>query len=105
MYCDRRGNGEKPTRTKPPGQKSPRTIDIEFVQGTFVRDFCTRPTRNRGSPKCVTYFRGGGDRGVGQNGTGGGGSKLAKNSVTYFMDGPLPLLGTQYGMPCPTVYV
>ena len=33
-----------------PGRKPPRTIEIyiEFVQGTFVRDFCTRPTKNRG---------------------------------------------------------
>src|SRR6218665_618820 len=48
MYCDRRGNRRKPTRTKLPGQKPPRTIEIEFVQRTFVRDFCTRPTKNRG---------------------------------------------------------
>src|SRR6218665_994784 len=52
MYCDRRGNGQKPTRTKPPGQKPLPTIEIEFVQGTFVRDFCTRPTKNRGSDMC-----------------------------------------------------
>ena len=32
----------------PPGQKPPRTIEIEFVQGTFVRDFCTKPTKNWG---------------------------------------------------------
>src|SRR6218665_871910 len=48
MYCDRRGNRQKPTRTKPPGQKPLRTTEIEFVQRTFVRDFCTRPTKNRG---------------------------------------------------------
>src|SRR6218665_1637425 len=89
MYCDRRGNGQKPIRTKPPGQKPPRTIEIEFVPGTFVRDFCTRTTKNWGGsemcdvlsggvPGCVTKC----DRGEG--------SKLAKNSVTYFMDGPLP---------------
>ena len=35
-----------------PGQKPPRTIEIEFVSGTFVRDFCTRPTKNRGSEMC-----------------------------------------------------
>ena len=34
-----------------------------------------------GFPGCVTKC----DRGV-------GGSKLAKNSVTYFMDGPQPVL-------------
>src|SRR6218665_1450744 len=38
----------------------PVTIEIEFVQGTFVRDFCTRPTKKRGAgvPICVTYFWG-----------------------------------------------
>src|SRR6218665_2180918 len=40
MYCDTRDNRQKPTRTQPPGQKPPRTIEIEFVQGTFVRNFC-----------------------------------------------------------------
>src|SRR6218665_1280318 len=88
MYCDRRGNGQKPTPTKPPGQKPLRTIEIEFVQGTFVRDFCTRHTEGTGAvislwrtyggvPGCVTKC----DRGRG--------SKLAKTSVTYFMDGPI----------------
>src|SRR6218665_2372797 len=87
MYCYRRGNGQKPTRTKPPGQRPLRTIEIEFVQGTFVRDFCTRPTKNRGGgPRCVTYFR---ERvpGCVTKWDRGRGSKLAKNSVTYFMDG------------------
>src|SRR6218665_2340833 len=87
MYCDRRGNGQKPTRTKPPGQKPPRTIEIEFVHGTFVRDFCTRPTKNRvGGPRRVTYFRG--VPGCVTKCDRGRGSKLAKNSVTYFMEGP-----------------
>src|SRR6218665_2225430 len=87
MYCDRRGNGQKPTRTKPPGQKPLRTIEIEFVQGTFVWDFCTRPTKNLGGPRCVTYFRGG-VPGYVTKCDRGRGSKLAKSSVTYFMDGP-----------------
>jgi len=37
-----------------------------------------------GGPTCVTYFRGSWD--VWQSVTEGGGSKLAKNSVMYFMD-------------------
>src|SRR6218665_823523 len=61
---------------KPPGQKPQRTIEREFVQGAFVRVFCTRPTQ-----RCVTHFLGG-------PGMCDRGSKLAKNSVTYFMDGP-----------------
>ena len=57
MYCDRRGNGQKPTRTKPLGQKPLRTIEIEFGQGIFVQDFCTRPIKKTyfwGVPGCVT---------------------------------------------------
>src|SRR6218665_3295752 len=89
MYCDRRGNGQKSTRTKPPEQKPPRTIEIEFVQETFVRDFCARPTKNRGV-RGGTYFRGGGVPGcVTKCDRGRGGSKLTKNIVTYFMDGPM----------------
>src|SRR6218665_3031288 len=88
MYCDRRENGQKPTRTKPPRQKPPRTIEIEFVQVTFVRDFCTRPTKNRGSEMCDVLSRGG-PRGCVTKCDKGEGEKLAKNSVTYFMDGPI----------------
>ena len=74
--------------TKPP-DKPPRTIEREFAQGVFVRYFCTRPTKNGGFemcdvlwgvPGCVTKVW------LGD----GGGQKLAKNSVTYFMDGPYP---------------
>jgi len=67
MYSDRRGN-----RQNHPGQKPLRTIEREFVQGAFVRVFCTRPTKNRGGPRCVTYFQGG-SRDVWQSVTGGGG--------------------------------
>ena len=34
--------------TEAPGQKPSRTIEREFVQGGFVRIFCTRPTKSRG---------------------------------------------------------
>src|SRR6218665_3963782 len=44
--------------TKPPRQNPPRTIKREFVQGAFVRVFCTRPTKNQRGPRCVTYFWG-----------------------------------------------
>ena len=71
---------------KTPCTKPPRTTEREFVQGAFVQVFCTKRTKNRGDsemcdalfggvPGCVTKC----DRGE---------SKLAKNSVTYFMDGP-----------------
>jgi len=51
---------DKRPSDKTPGQKPARTIEREFVQGAFVRVFCTRhrPTKNRGVPRCVTYFRG-----------------------------------------------
>src|SRR6218665_1169661 len=87
MYCDRRGERTKTNPDKPPGQKPPQTIEIKFVQRTFVRDLCTRPTKNRGAgPRCVTYFRGVPGC-VTKCDRGERGSKLAKNSVTYFMDG------------------
>ena len=35
-----------------PGQKPPRTIEREFVQGAFVRVSCTRSTKNRGAEMC-----------------------------------------------------
>jgi len=61
MYSERRGNGQKPPQTKPsrlktsdktPGQKAPRTIEREFVQGAFVRVFYTRSTESEGSKMC-----------------------------------------------------
>ena len=51
--------------------------------GDFCPGFCTRPTKNWGGSEMCDVLSGG------QSVTGGGGSKLAKNSVTYFMDGPL----------------
>src|SRR6218665_4229108 len=89
MYCDRRGNGQKPAWTKPLGQKPPRTIEIEFVQGTFVWDFCTRPTKNRGGgPECVTYFRGG-VPGCGTKGDGGRGVKIGQKYRDVLYGRPL----------------
>src|SRR6218665_388882 len=46
--------------TKSPGQKPPRTIEREFVQGIFVRVFCTRPTKNGGSEICNVLLGGSG---------------------------------------------
>ena len=67
MYSDRRGNGQnhpgqnlpgKDPLKKALGEKPPRIIEREFVQEAFVRVFYTRPTKNRGGPRCVTYFWG-----------------------------------------------
>jgi len=54
---------------KTPGQKPPRTIESEFVQGAFVRVFCTRPTKNRGVRDMWRTF--GGSRDVWQSVTEG----------------------------------
>src|SRR6218665_2545042 len=76
MYSDRTETNKNHPREnlpdkrppdKTPGQKPPRTIETEFVQGAFVWIFCTRPSKNRGGPRCVTYFRGGGPGVTGQN--------------------------------------
>ena len=63
------------------GQIPPRTIKRELVQGAFVQDFVLGLLKI-GGPRCVTYFWGA------VPGCVTGGSKLAKNSVAYFMDGP-----------------
>src|SRR6218665_2285620 len=91
MYFDRRGNGQKPPRTKPfrqktPGQ-NPREQLTENLYKGLLSGFFTRPTKNRaGGPRCVTYILGGG-LGMCDRGEGSRVSKLAKNSVTYFNDG------------------
>src|SRR6218665_4049138 len=77
---------------KTPGQKPWRTIiEREFVQGAFVWVFCVLGLLKigAGGQRCVTYFWGGVPECVTKCDRGGRGSKLAKNSVTYFMVGPL----------------
>src|SRR6218665_2673548 len=92
--CNRRivteGERTKTNPDKTPRQKPPRTIEIECVQGTFVWDFCTRPTKNRGGGSELCDVLSGGPRMCDkvEQGEGEGESKLAKNSLTYFMDGP-----------------
>src|SRR6218665_2900511 len=92
MYSDGRGNGQKPLRTKPsrrmtpdkpPGQNPPEQLR-EFVEEVFVRVFVLGRLKN-GGPRCVTHFWG--IPGCVTKCDRGRGSKLAKNSVTYFMDG------------------
>src|SRR6218665_3443463 len=83
---------DKSPPDKSHGQKPPRTIVREFVKGGFVRDFCTRPTKIRGGGfEMCDVLSGRGSRDVTKCDRGRG-SKLAKNSVTYFMDGLLGLL-------------
>src|SRR6218665_3787452 len=83
MYSDRRGYGRILPRTKPSRQKPSRTIEREFVQGAFVRIFVVGLLKVGGS-RCMTYFRG--VPGCMTKCDRGRGSKLAKNSVTYFME-------------------
>src|SRR6218665_2703016 len=92
MYGDRRGNGQKPTRTKSPGQKPPRTIEIEFVQRTLSGIFVLGLLKVGGSEMC-DVLSGGVPGCVTKCDRGEGGSKLAKNSIMYFMDGPLWYIG------------
>ena len=88
MYSDRRGYEQTPPRTEPsrqkPPDKSPREQLIEnLYRGLLSGFFVLGLLKIGGGPRFVTYFWGGPgmcDRGRG--------SKLAKNSVTYFMDGP-----------------
>jgi len=45
---DKNHPGQNLPDKETPGQKTSRTIETEFVQGAFVRVFCTRPTKIRG---------------------------------------------------------
>jgi len=66
---------------KPRGQNPWEQLWI--CTGRFCPGFCTRPTKMGVRDVWRTF---GGSRDVWQSVTGGGESKLAKNSVTYFMD-------------------
>ena len=62
MHSERRGTDNTfQTKDKTPGQKPPRTIEREFVQGAFVRDFVLdlQKIGVKGNPRCVTYTFGG----------------------------------------------
>src|SRR6218665_1327898 len=72
---------DKPSRTKLREQLR------EFVQGVLVRIFCTRSTKKSGGPRCEAYFLG--VPGCVTKCDRGRGEKLAKNSMMYFMDGPI----------------
>src|SRR6218665_1958618 len=91
MLSDRRGNEQKAPRTKPSRQKTKapdknlreqlrENLYMGFLSGFFVLGLL-----KMGGPRSVTYF---GGPGMCDKVWQGRGSKLAKNSVTYFMDGP-----------------
>jgi len=88
MYSDRRGNGQKPPRTKPPGQKPREQLRENLYMGLLSGFFVLGLLKIGGFRDVWRTF--GGPRDVWQSVTGG--SKLAKNSVTYFMDGLFMLL-------------
>src|SRR6218665_3744941 len=95
MYSDRRGNGQKPPWAKPSRQKTPlqntphknpcEQLRENLYRGLLSGFSCTRPTKNWGSDMCDVLL---GVPGCVAKCDTGRGSKLAKNSVTYFMDGP-----------------
>jgi len=94
MYSDRTGTDKNHPRQNLPDKlktswqnlqtKTPANNWYRICTRGFCRDFCTRPSKNRGCPWCVTYFRG--SREVWRGVTGG--IKIDQNSLTYFMDGP-----------------
>src|SRR6218665_3214281 len=50
---------DKRSPDKTPQTKSHREqVRHNLYKGAFVRVFCTKPSENRGGPRCVTYFRG-----------------------------------------------
>ena len=67
---------QKPPRTKPSRQKTPDKTRQNLYRG-LLSGFFVLGLPKSGGPRCVTKC----DRGRG--------SKLAKNSMTYFMDSPL----------------
>ena len=69
--------------TKPPGQNPGEQFRENLYRG-ICSGFCTRPTKNGGSEMCDVLL---GDPGCVTKCDRGRGSKFAKNSVTYFMDG------------------
>src|SRR6218665_3526074 len=91
MYSDRRGNGQKPPRTQPSRQNPPdkrphEQLRKNLYRRLLARFFYTRPTKNLGGSEMCDVFSG--VQGCVTKCDRGGGSKLAKNIVTYFMDGP-----------------
>src|SRR6218665_157930 len=62
-------------------------VSSESLSDRHVRVFCTRPTKNGGSEMCDVLL--GGVPGCVTRCDRGEGAQLAKNSVRYFMDGPL----------------
>src|SRR6218665_3370102 len=90
-----KGERTKTNPDKTPGQKPPRTSEIEFVQRTFSGIFVLDLLKIGGGPRCVTYFRGVPGC-VTKCDRGEGGQNWPKYSVTYFMD--VPHLKIKFGL-------
>src|SRR6218665_1049630 len=88
MHSGRRVNGQKApqTKDKTPDKNPREQLRENLYRGLLSGFFCTRPTKNRGSEMCDVLL---GGPGMCDKVRQGRGSKVAKNSVTYFMDGPL----------------
>src|SRR6218665_1374067 len=78
---------DKRPSDKSPGQKPRQQLRENLYRGLLSGFFVLGLLKKSGGPRCVTYFWG--VPGCVTKCDRGEGSKLAKNSVTYFMDGPL----------------
>src|SRR6218665_691990 len=92
MYSDRTGMdknhpGQNLPDKRPPDKKPREQLRQNLYKGA-LSGFFVLGLLKIGGPRCVTYFFGGSPGMCDEVRQGGGGSKLAKNSVTYFMDGP-----------------
>src|SRR6218665_277752 len=96
MYSDRTGTDkihprqnlpDKRPPDKTPGQNPRKQLRQNLYKGLLSGFFVLGLLIIGGVPRCVTYFRGRGMPGCVTK-CNRGGKKLAKNSVTYFMDGP-----------------
>jgi len=93
MYSDRRGNGQNhPEQNLPDKRQNPRTkipreqLRENLYRGLLSRFFVLGLLKIGGSEMCDVLL--GGIPGCVTKCDRGDGSKLANNSVTYFMDGP-----------------
>src|SRR6218665_3739555 len=85
MYSKRRGNGQNHPRQNPPGQNPREQLRENLYRGLLSGFFVLGILKVGGSKMCVVLL---GVPGCVTKCDRRRGSKLARNSVTYFMGGP-----------------